>query len=338
VAVRLKDIARDLGVSVVTVSKVIRNHEDISEETRERVLKRIKELNYQPNPTARALVTGRTHMIGLIVPDLVYPFFPQLAKGISRILREKGYGLVISSSEEDAELEKQEIRQMLTRRLDVLMVASTQWTVESFRHVEEQQGRYVLVDRRFAGLTANYVGTDDVAVGNLATGHLVEVGCKRIAHIGGRYISTAVDRLQGYRQALTKAGRPVEGDYVVERFHSDDAADVTGYQAMKDLLRLPEPPDGVFCYNDPMAVGAMKAIREAGLRMPEDIAVIGAGNLRYASELHTPLSSVDQDSETLGERAAHLALSLLESKTAPPPEEILCQPTLVVRDSSSRRR
>jgi LacI family transcriptional regulator len=337
VAVRLKDIAQDLGVSVVTVSKVLRNHEDISEETRERVLKRIKELNYQPNPSARALVTGRTHLIGLVVPDLVSPFFPQLAKGISRILREKGYGLVISSSEEDMELEQQEIRQMLTRRLDVLMIASTQRTVESFRHIEEQQGRYVLVDRRFAGLTANYVGTDDVAVGTLATRHLVEVGCRRIAHIGGRYISTAVDRLQGYRQALMDAGRPIEAEYIVERFHSDDAADVTGYQAMKDLLRFAQPPDGVFCYNDPIAMGAMKAIRETGLRMPADIAVIGAGNVQYASELRTPLSSVDQESEALGERAARLALSLLESKTAPPPVEILCQPTLVVRDSSLRQ-
>jgi LacI family transcriptional regulator len=336
VAARLKDIARDLGVSVVTVSKVLGNHADISEATRERVLKRIKEVNYQPNPSARALVTGRTHLIGLVVPDLVHPFFSQLAKGIAAILRERGYGLVISASEEDPELEKQEIRQMLTRRMDVLMIASTQWNIESFRYIEEQQGSYVLIDRRFVGLTANYVGTDDVAVGNIATTHLIQNGCKRIAHIGGRYVSTAVDRLQGYRQALMHAGMPINAEYSVCRSHVDDAADVTGYHSMKELLRLSPAPDGVFCYNDPMAMGAMKAILEAGLRIPQDVAIVGAGNVRYASELRVPLSSVDQESQLLGERAAGLALNLVQAKTAPAVEEIVCQPRLVVRESSLR--
>src|SRR5215831_34090 len=131
--VRMKDIARDLGVSVVTVSKVLRNHSDISEETRERVLKRMKELNYRPNLAARALVTGRSYTIGLVVPDLVHPFFAQVAKGLARVLRKKGYSLLISSSEEDPQLEQQEIDQLLARRVDALVVASAQWTVETFR-------------------------------------------------------------------------------------------------------------------------------------------------------------------------------------------------------------
>ena len=124
--VRMKDIARDLGVSVVTVSKVLRNHSDIGEETRERVLKRMKELNYRPNLAARALVTGHSLTMGLVVPDLVHPFFAEVAKGISRTLRKKGYSLLISSSEEDAELEQQEIEQLLARRVDALVVASAQ--------------------------------------------------------------------------------------------------------------------------------------------------------------------------------------------------------------------
>jgi LacI family transcriptional regulator, galactose operon repressor len=338
VAARLKDIARDLGVSVVTVSKVLRNHEDISAETRERVLKRIEELNYQPNPAAQALVTGKMHLVGLVVPDLVHAFFAQVAKGVSRILREKGYGLVISSSEEDPELERQEIRQMLVRRLDVLMIASTQWTVESFRDIEKQGRRYVLVDRRLLGIAANYVGTDDIAVGSLATSHLIENGCRRVAHLGGRNVSTALDRLQGYRGALLSAGMPVDESLVVSGSHSDDAADVTGYHAMKELLHLKEVPDGVFCYNDPMAMGAMRAILDAGLRIPEDIAIIGAGNVQYASDLRVPLSSVDQDSETLGANSARLALSLMEAKQPPPPQEILIRPKLVPRQSSLRNR
>jgi LacI family transcriptional regulator len=337
VAIRLKDIARDLGVSVVTVSKVLRNHEDISEETRARVLKRIKEVNYQPNLAARALITGRSHLVGLIVPDLVHPFFAELAKGISSVLRAQSYGLVSASSEEDPELEKQEIGQMIARRLDVLMLASVQWTVESFRHIEEQQRPYVLVDRRFKGLAANFVGTDDFAVGRIATEHLLENGCRCLAYIGGEYVSPALDRLEGYRLALAGAGFPAPEQYIICRSHGDDSADLTGYKAMQDLLRMLPRPDGVVCHNDPIALGAMNAILEAGLNIPQDIALIGAGNVRYAASLRVPLSSIDQDSEGLGARAAELALALVQSKGALRPKQIVLQPRLVARESSRRQ-
>ena len=336
-AIRLKDIARDLGVSVVTVSKVLRNHEDISEETRARVLKRIKEVNYQPNLAARALITGRSHLVGLIVPDLVHPFFAELAKGISSVLRAQSYGLVIASSEEDPELEKQEIGQMIARRLDVLMLASVQWTVESFRHIEEQQRPYVLVDRRFKGLAANFVGTDDFAVGRIATEHLLENGCRCLAYIGGEYVSPALDRLEGYRVGLAGAGLPAPEQYIICRSHGDDSADLTGYKAMQDLLRTSPLPDGVVCHNDPIALGAMNAILEAGLSIPEDIALIGAGNVRYAASLRVPLSSIDQDSEGLGARAAELALALVQSKGTLRPKQIVLQPRLVARKSSLRQ-
>src|SRR5947209_5861344 len=148
-AVTLKDIAKDLGVSVVTVSKVLRNHEDIGPTTRARVQKRIKELNYQPNLAARALVTGRTYLMGLVVPDLVHSFFSQFAKDVSRVLRKRGYGLIISSSDEDPDLERQEIAQMLARSLDVLLIATSQFESSTFRELDNQGKPFVLVDRRF---------------------------------------------------------------------------------------------------------------------------------------------------------------------------------------------
>src|ERR1035441_6491455 len=194
---RLKDIAKDLNLSVVTISKVLRGHPDISQETRKRVLKRMKELNYRPNLAARALVTGRSSIAGLVVPDLVHPFFGQVAKGLSNGLRKKGYSLVLSSSEDDPELERQEIEQLLARRVDVLIVASTQSTLETFHRLKEQKVPYVLIDRKFDGLVANFVGVDDRAVGELATAHLIDAGCRRIAHIGGPNVSTALGRLEG---------------------------------------------------------------------------------------------------------------------------------------------
>ena len=334
--VRMKDIAQDLGVSLVTVSKVLRNHPDISEETRQRVLRRMEERNYRPNLAARALVTGKTHLMGLVVPTLLHSFFAEVAHSISSVVRKKGYGLVISSSEEDAELEMQEIDQLLARSVDCLFVASAQWTVEGFRRIEERKTPYVLIDRKFVGLPANFVGLDDERLGSMATEHLIEVGCRRIAHIGAPYISTAIGRFEGYRRALHRHGMQVPSEYYLSEPYADDSGDVIGYDMMRSLLKLTPSPDGVFCHNDPIAFGAMKAVLDAGLRIPEDIAIIGCGNVRHSDRLRVPLSTIDQNSAAIGERAAKLALSLMESKTPLRPETILLEPKLVVRDSTRR--
>ncbi|MBV8551639.1 MAG: LacI family DNA-binding transcriptional regulator [Acidobacteriaceae bacterium] len=333
--VRLKDIADDLGVSVVTVSKVLRNHGDISRETRDRVLKRIKELNYQPNLAARALVTGRTHLIGLVVPDLVHQFFAQVAKGASHVLRKRGYSLIISSSEEDPALENEEISQLLSRRIDALIVASSHSTPAFLQQIEDAQIPYLLLDRKFSGCEACFVGIDDRKAGELATTHLIENGCQRIAYIGGKNVSTAINRLEGFRKAMAAHRLPIHEGQITCRSHFDDAADITGYKAMKTLLRRKPHPDGIFCYNDPVATGVMQAIIEAGLRIPEDIALIGCGNVRYASALRVPLSSVDQDCELMGEQAAAIALDLIAGKVVTP-KTVLLEPRLIVRKSSVR--
>lgn len=337
-AARLKDIAQDLGVSVVTVSKVLHDHPDISSETRERVLKRMKELNYRPNLAARALVTGRSYSLGLVVPDLVHPFFGQVAKALSSALRKKRYNLVLSSSDDDPELEREEIEQLLDRRVDALVIASAQWTVESFRRIEEQKTPYILIDRRFSGFPAHFVGVDDEQVGRIATAHLVEVGCRRIAHIGGPEVSTAIGRAEGFRHVLAANGIPAPPEYVIRREHGDDGGDVSGYQAMRTLLDFNPRPDGVFCYNDPTAMGAMKAIMEAGLDIPNDVAVVGCGNVTYADFLRVPLTSVDQQSDGIGERAAELALSVLDEKQTGRPEQVLLEPRLVARESTLKVR
>jgi LacI family transcriptional regulator len=335
--VRMKDIARDLGLSTVTISKVLRGHSDIGEETRKRVLKRMEELNYQPNFAARALITGRTWTIGLVVPDLLHPFFAQVAKAISAGIRGQGYSLIITSSEEDAELEQQEISQLLARRVDVLVIASAQWTVESFRRIEERGVPYVLIDRRFAGLAANFVGVDDEAVGRLGTAHLVEQGSRRIAHIRGPETSTALGRMEGYRQALAVAGLAVRPEWIVSIGSSgDDRGAPGGYEAARALLGLTPRPDGIFCFNDPIALGAMRAILDVGLRIPEDIAVVGCGNVLYSDFLRVPLTSVDQDSAAIGRLAAELALSLVGAKGAARPRTELVSPKLVARASSLR--
>ena len=332
----MKDIAKDLSVSVVTVSKVLRNHGDISQETRERVLKRMKELNYQPNIAARTLVTGRTYSIGLVVPDLVHPFFAEVAKGIAHHVRPKGYGLMISSSEEDPELESQGVEFLLARQVDALILASVRPAPDSFERCEHRKVPCILIDRRFADLKANYVGVDDREVGHLATAHLISCGCRRIAHIRGGDLSPGNARFEGYLGALRQAGLEFDSEYVAAARSSDDSADISGYDAMRKLLRLTPQPDGVFCFNDPTAGGAMKAILEAGRRVPDDIALVGAGNVTYAELLRIPLTTVDQNSASIGDRAARLAMKLIGEKGTQRPRSIILPPRLIVRESTRR--
>jgi len=334
----MKDIARDLGVSVVTVSKVLRNHEDIGEETRNRVLARVKELKYTPNLAARSLVTGRTYLVGLVVPDLLHPFFAQIAKSLSAVLLKKGYCLTISTSEEDPKLEEQEIERLLGRRLDALIIATASTSSSVLDRISGQDVPLVLIDRRFADLDANYVGIDDEAVGALATEHLIQIGCKRIAHLRGPDISPGVGRLKGYLGALAKSKMPQRPELISKPRTADVNSREIGSELMKQMLALSPRPDGVFCYNDPMAIGAMHAILDAGLRIPEDIAVIGSGNLHYDSELIVPLSSIDQRTEQIGERAGRLTLSLLESKARAKSRTFILEPQLVVRASTDRKK
>jgi LacI family transcriptional regulator len=335
--VRMKDIAKDLGVSLITISKVLRNHPDIGDETRARVLARVKELDYRPNFAARSLVTGRSYLVGLIVPDLLHPFFAEVAKSLSEVLRQSGYYLIVSSSDEDPELEEVEINHLLARRLDTLIIASCRTTVDVFFHIEKQNIPYVLIDRCLPGLSTNFVGVDDESVGTLATKHLIDIGCKRIAHIRGPEISPGFRRMEGYKRALTQAGMKVKDGYIIAQSKGDVGTKQRGAEAMRQLLSLDPRPDGLFCFNDPLAMGAMNYALDHGVRIPQDLAVVGCGNLHYDDSLRVPLSSIDQHSRKIGEEAARIALRILSSKAPPKAETVVMQPELIVRESTQRR-
>lgn len=336
---RMKDIARDLGVSVMTISKVLRNRPDVGQATRERVLARVRELDYRPNLPARSLVTGRTYLVGLVVPNLYHPFFAEIAKSLSDALQEEGYSLILASSDEDPDLEEEEINQLLPRRLDTLMIASCRSTVDLFGRIERQGTPYILIDRSLPGLVANFVGVDDEGVGLLATRHLLEIGCTRIAHIRGPETSPGKGRLEGYKRALAQAGLDLRDDYIITVPEGDgNTASRRGTEATRELLRLRPRPDGIFCFNDPLAIGAMHGVLNEKLRIPEDVALIGCGNLHYDDVLRVPLSSIDQHiTQTAGE-AVRIMLAILNSKISSQPERVVLQPELIVRQSTQRTR
>jgi LacI family transcriptional regulator len=222
--------------------------------------------------------------------------------------------------------------------LDALVIASSSTNPSVFERIQRQGLPFVLIDRNFPELHANYVGADDEAIGVLATEHLIEIGCVRIAHLRGPDNSPGAGRLMGYQNALAKHKLKSFSGYVTRPRLVDVQSRESGADLMRQLLALNPRPDGVFCYNDPMAIGAIHAILDAGLRVPGDIAVIGSGNLHYDTELRIPLSSIDQQTDMIGERTGRLTLSLLESKTHLRNKTIIIQPQLVVRASTERKR
>jgi LacI family transcriptional regulator len=330
VPVTMRDIAESLDVSVVTVSKVLRNKGKISAATRKRVLRRAQELRYQVNWVARSLVTRRTYTIGLLLPDFSHPFFAEIAKTIAEAVRPEGYHVLIAYFEEDPQLERAELEALAGRQVDGVIAASASARVETFAALVEREIPVVLIDRPVPGLKASFVGSDHAEIGRLVTRHLVALGRRRIAHLRGPKTAIAEARLAGYRSALKAVHIPFVSRYVVEAGYLD----TSGYAAMQALLQKGRAPDGVFCYNDPVAIGAMQAIVAAGLRVPDDIAVAGAGNVHYSDALAIPLTTVDQGAAQIGRKAAELLLAAIGAQRAPRVQRVTVPLKLVVRVST----
>jgi len=271
----------------------------------------------------------------VIIPDLMHSFFAEVAKGIARKFEPLGYQIVISNSEENPDTEIRQLQALLDRNVDGVIIASAQLhgRGELFKLLENRKVPYVLIDRMPTDYEGHYVGVQDEEIGAMATKHLIEQGCQRIAHLKGPAISPGSGRLRGYRRTLAKHGLEALSEYVVSGQHEDGS----GYEGMRQLLRLKRRPDGVFCYNDPVAAGAIKAILEAGLDVPGDIAVIGAGNVHYSDLLRIPLSTIDQSSTVIGESAAELLAHCIEEKKPIPARRVLIPPRLIVRESSRRK-
>jgi LacI family transcriptional regulator len=332
-AIRLKDLAHHLNLSVSTISAALQNRDDISEATRLRVFAAVKKFGYHPNSLARSLVTRKTNVLGVLVPDLSRSFFAEVLKGIDSVTSTAGYNLLVCNTEENASREEEMLTMLLSNQVDGVLVASAHEPSDTaWRKVLMGLSvPLVLIDRRLPGL--NFVGGDDTGIGFQATQHLYEQGYRRIAHIAGpRTVTTAVGRLSGYRRALATLNLPLDDDLVIESHYHEESG---GYEAMQRLLKLASPPDALFAASDPIAIGALQAALEANLNLPADFGLIGVGNHRYGRFLKVPLSTLDQQRSQIGRLAAELLLGSMEKKRVRP-KSILTKPKLVVRDSSNR--
>lgn len=328
----MKRIAAQLGVSITTVSKVLNNHTDISETTKARVLAKVAELGYQPNAVARSLTLRSTRTIGIVIPDLMHSFFVEIIAGLEKVASAKGYGLLLCSSNEDARKERAELEMLRQRQVDAIVLASadTSGNTDLLQRFSALGIGIVMIDRDdHPDVRCDRVLTDDHEVGRLATAHLAAHGRRAIAHIAGPSIVHAKRRAEGYADALAGAGLKARPEWIVRGGFKDG----DGYRAMKRVLALRPKVDAVFAANDPAAIGAMKAIWEAGLRVPEDIAVVGAGDITFGDLLRVPLTTVSWSRDDQGRQAAELILDRIGPRPAGRFRRVVIPPKLVVRQS-----
>jgi LacI family transcriptional regulator len=337
--VRLKDIAKDLNLSKMTISKVLRGQTDISDATKARVLKRVKELKYIPNISASSLRTGQTKTMGLVLPSIGAAYLSEVAEGINHAVCAQGFGLLVSSSQEDADSELRQIEVFLSLQVDALLIASLQETGTYFEQMQKSRKIPVIfVDHRPPGAGNSYVRVHDEEVGRIACEHLIQCGCQRIAYLRGPRTAAGDMRAKGYRQALSDHGMTIHSDLLIESMHPEESEYQRGYAAMERLMGRRGRPDGIMAYTDMLALGAMDAAVHCSIRVPEEMRFVGCGDDPQLCGLKIPLSSINIAGRELGLKAGQLALRAIANAHSTRAQRVLVLPKLVKRRSSEKPR
>ncbi len=332
--VSLKDIAEQLGVSISTVSRGLRDHPDIGAELCEKIKNLAGLLNYTPNPMAMGLLKQRTRMIGVIVPDLVTHFFSSVISGIDEIAKEHGYFVIVSPSNESCVKEKENIKNLMQARVEGFIICLSQETSEysHFEEIIEAEIPLVFFDRVCLKDKVPTVVADSYEAARGITHHFYKNGARRIAYISGPdYLGISNERRLGYLQGLTDCGLEFYSGYL----ESCDLSPLSAADATSRLLHLPQPPDAIFGINDTVVFAAMKQIRESGLSVPADIMLVGFTDEFHATVVHPMLTSVMHPTKEMGRVAAGLFFDLIETMDAAP-KSIELKTKLVVRESSVR--
>ncbi len=340
--VTIKDIARELGISPSTVSRALKDHPDISVKTKKAVNELAEKLNYQPNIVALNLRQRKTNTIGVIIPELVHFFFSTVISGIESVAYEAGYSVILAQSNESYEREKTDIKALFNSRVDGMLLSISRETT-NYDHIESILSKgvpIVFYDRMYANPNTSKVIVDDYVGAKEAVSHLIEQGCKRIAHLEATPgISISEDRKRGYFDALKENNIPIKDNLIIE---CPNASLEEAKKATKKLLSLTPIPDAIFANNDMLAMGAMMAVKEKGLRIPEDVALMGFSNWFFSQLMDPPLSSVDQPGFEMGQEAARLLIRQIEmgdkEQFDPKPETKILKTRLVIRASSMKKQ
>jgi DNA-binding LacI/PurR family transcriptional regulator len=331
----ITEIARELNISPSTVSRALNNNPAISTKTRDAVIDLAKKLNYLPNLLALNLLKKRTNTIGVIVPEITSYFFSSIISGIQDILNPLGVNMIIGQSNESYEEEKSIVRTFASIRVDGFLISPSSKT-KNFDHLKmltENNIPLVIFDRDCEGIEVDKVFVDEYKGAFQAVEHLINTGCRRIAHIAGSStLSTSRHRLEAYKDALKLHDIPINDEYIVE---SEGFAPEHGIDPTKKLLALPNPPDAIFTINDGVAIGAMYVIKEEGIAIPDQISVIGFDDDPHSCYFKPSLSTVWQPTYELGMLSARILMKRVESNNDISKIRIeKLFPELIVRGSS----
>ncbi len=336
--ITIHDIARKLNITASTVSRALKDHPRISAETKRNVLKTARKLNYQPNHIAAALRNGRSNIIGIIVPTVDRTMFSSAVRGIEEIANASRYNVMICQTYDNAEKEVATVEALLNARVDGIIASYGKETVDfdHFLKVKERGIPLILFDRSNDELEVSHVVIDDFLGAFKATEHLIQQGCRRIAHFTNtRKISIYKERLRGYREALLANGLPYDESLVVENnLQLED-----GRNGMLQLLKLQSPPDAVFSASAYGLLGAMQVLKEKGIKIPDQVALAGFSNEPFTSVTEPGLTMVDQHSLRMGNAAAEIFLQEIADETKKfIPQKIVLKPELIIRGSSLRKK
>jgi LacI family transcriptional regulator len=340
--VTIKDIARELGISPSTVSRALKDHPDISPETKRLVNELAEKLNYQPNIVALSLRQSKTNTIGVIIPEIVHFFFSTVISGIEDVAYSAGYNVILAQSNESQSREITDIKALFNSRVDGMLMSVSRET-SNFDHIESILAKgvpIVFFDRVYKTEQASKIIVDDFTGAKEATLHLIDQGCKRIAHLEGPpNLDISKQRLEGYMEALKEHNIPFNKELVAI---CPSGTIEEGRAATEKLLALKNRPDAIFATNDPAAMGAMQAIKEKGLKIPKDVALVGFSNWIFSSLLDPPLSSVDQPGFEMGQEAAKLLIRQIEKRDKDDsdfvPETKILKTRLIIRESSLKKK
>jgi len=323
------DIAREANVSQSTVSRVLNNSPRISEATRRRVKEAMTRLGYSPNAAARTLTTGRSNLIGLVVSNITNPFYPEVIEAIVATAAHEDYNVVLCNAQENWELQSAHLELLIEHQVDGAILTSSLLDSE-LRLAKMALDRIplVMVNRTVNGLPVDAVHLDNAEAGRIVARHLAKLGHRRLGFVGGRPdTSTDSQRLAGFRQALTELGIELPPEHVVHGAFTYDS----GHASARQLIALADRPSALFCANDVIALGVMDAVYDAGLRIPQDVAVVGVDDVAAASLRHLALTTVRQPAAEMGYRAVKLLLERLRDGRQGEPLEIVLRPKLIVR-------
>jgi len=327
----IKDIARLARVSHPTVSRALQNSPLVNAATAAKIRKIAEAAGYRPSAVARGLVTRRTRTVGLVVTTVADPFAGEVACGIEQAANNHGYAVFLANSNADAECERKMVQAMAERRVDGIIVTSSRVGSDYLPMLAELNVPMVLVNDQYPGEFVHSVMIANEDGSRAATEHLIELGHKRIAYVGDRSgYQTETERLKGYMQALAKAGIEFAAELAV---HGDGRPEAA-VEAVNGLLKLADPPTAVCCYNDMTALGATRAIRARGLRVPEDVSVTGFDDLFFAEYLEPPLTTVRQPMRLMGRIAMESLFKLMSGEDSV--AQVKVEAELIVRGSTAK--